>query len=282
MRIILGTAQLNRAYGALDSFRELSGPRRPLELLEFAERSEVLGYDTAPVYGDSEELLGMSELTKPIYTKLDPNLSVSESITRSKKRLSLEALYCVYLHEELVADSRQEKIFENLSGRLGDDVNEVGVSIYSLKEYELALEIPEVTVIQVPYGVLDRRFSPEILRRATNQGKRVLARSVLLQGLLTVSDESELRHFPELAPFINEFRQIAIAHSISPLTAAMAFAAQNLELSGLIVGARNTGALTAILRAAKFRISRKLESDLQSLALPDSGLVDPRKWESRR
>jgi aryl-alcohol dehydrogenase-like predicted oxidoreductase len=278
MEIILGTAQLNRPYGVLDSFREVSATPRPLELLAFAEHSEISGFDTAPVYGDSEILLGLSGVAKPIYTKLDPNISVDESIERSKTRLSLESLQCLYLHEELVAGSRQEKIFSELSGHLGGDVKEVGVSIYSLREYEFALEIPEVTLIQVPYGVLDRRFSEGTLERAAEKGKRVLARSVLLQGLLTVSDDAELKNFPALAPFVSGFREVARAHNISPLTAAMSFAAENRGLSGMIIGARNVEALRAILQAAKYQISGSLISDLGSLALPASGMTDPRKW----
>jgi aryl-alcohol dehydrogenase-like predicted oxidoreductase len=249
-----------------------------LDLLAFAENSEICGYDTAPVYGDSEMLLGRSGVTKPIHTKLDPRISVDESIERSKTRLSLESLQCLYLHEELVADTRQEKIFHELSGHLGGDVREVGVSIYSLQEYEYALEVPQVTLIQVPYGVLDRRFSERTLKRAAERGKRVMARSVLLQGLLTVSDEAELKNFPALAPFVYGFREVARAHNISPLTAAMAFVAQNLGLSGIIVGARNADGLRAILQAAKYQVSGTLISDLQSLALPTSEMVDPRKW----
>lgn len=278
MDLILGTAQLSRPYGALDSFRKSTRLLYPLELLAFAERSEISGFDTAPVYGEAEALLGAGQVTKPIYTKLDPGIAVEDSLRQSKSRLALDTLHCVYLHEELTADPRQSKIFQRLGVHLGDDVREIGVSIYSLEEYEIALGMPEVTVIQVPFGVLDRRFSAKRLQKGIDRGKRFLGRSIFLQGLLTTPNEAELENFPTLTPFILEFRELARSHHLSPVDAAIAFASQNRGLSGLIVGARNKVALQEIIHASKRQISSTLFSDLQSLPVPESEMVDPRKW----
>lgn len=278
MNLILGTAQLNRPYGALDSYRRLPRLHRPLELLAAAEDSEISAFDTAPVYGDAEALLGVSGVTKPIYTKLDPSVSVEESIRQSKSRLSLKSLHCVYLHEELTANSCQTKILEGLASHLSYDVQEIGVSIYSLEEYELALGISEVSVIQVPYGILDRRFSAETLKRAADLGKRVLARSIFLQGLLTTPNTGELRNFPGLSPFILEFREVTRAHGVSPVAAALAFASQNKGLAGMIVGVRSKDALRAVLGEAKKQLSPQVFSDLMSLASPPPEMVDPRNW----
>ena len=67
-------------------------------------------------------------------------------------------------------------------------VQDIGVSVQTPeKELRTTLAIDDISVIQMPFNILDRRWDdliPEISKQKKNRNLQIHVRSVFLQGLL--------------------------------------------------------------------------------------------------
>jgi|AntAceMinimDraft_1070359.scaffolds.fasta_scaffold08496_3 aryl-alcohol dehydrogenase-like predicted oxidoreductase len=276
MEIILGTAQLNRPYGLIDTVSNKTSFRDPSELIELAKRTSLAGVDTAPVYGDSEVLLGRAGMNIPLHTKLRQDCSVNQSIEQSKRNLRVDFLPLVYIHQELTGHAAQRSVIQQLRAR--PDVGEIGASIYSQEELNLAVNDDDISVIQLPYNVLDRRFSAGNLRLARSRGKKIFGRSALLQGLLTESFILPQPLNASLMPYVSAFRSASSSLGVTSLVAAIAFASRNSNLSALVIGAKSRAQLAEIVAAQTVPIPEGLLEELDVLRVPAPDTVDPRNW----
>lgn len=276
--IILGTAQLGRPYGVLDRAHIRSSDEQ-LKLVRIAESMGVVALDTSPVYGNAERIIGASGTSLQVHTKCHPGLPVEKSLSLSRQSLQRDFLDVIYLHERLL-DGRNVKMkLRALTKHLGDGVGAVGVSIYEVEEFLEALKIPEVSLIQVPVSILDRRFvDSDLLYQAANLGKKVIARSVFLQGLL-VTEISSLPHAVKaLKPYIAGFDNVSRRLGISRLELSLSYVKNVAGLSGIIVGTSSISELEQVV--GQFARSTNTEAlDLISgIEIPPWDLVDPRKW----
>jgi aryl-alcohol dehydrogenase-like predicted oxidoreductase len=71
-------------------------------------------------------------------------------------------------------------------------IKNIGISVQSPLELENALDCNEVSIIQMPFNILDYRWDkliPKIVKEKEGRSLLIHARSSLLQGLLQSSDE---------------------------------------------------------------------------------------------
>jgi len=280
VNIILGTAQLTRDYGVLADTGQHRPPSQSRELLTLAQSLGFSGLDTAPVYGAAEQEIGQARTSLPVYTKLDPSLSVSSSLMRSLSRLRRERLEGVFLHEALTLDSTQKNTLAELETHRNREVGLIGASIYSVEEFHLANDHASIDVIQLPYNALDRRFSPEFLDRFLNPRKKVFARSIFLQGLLI----SDLKVFPpaveNLQKWAAEIAEVAGRYDKSTLEATLHFALSHRRLDGVVLGASSLGELNEIGKVIEATPNGSLLTELRSLEWPPWPATDPRTWNN--
>jgi aryl-alcohol dehydrogenase-like predicted oxidoreductase len=278
--IILGTAQLTRPYGVLADTGQHRPSSRSRELLTLAQSLGFSALDTAPVYGAAEQEIGEARISLPVYTKLDPSLSVSNSLVRSLSRLRRDRVQGVFLHEALTLDFTQENTLAELEAHRNREINLIGASIYSVEEFHLANDHVSIDIIQLPYNALDRRFSPEFLDRFLNPGKKVFARSVFLQGLLI----SDLKVFPpgveNLQKWTAEIAEVARRHDRSALEATLHFALSHRRLDGVVLGAGFPGELDEIGKAIEATPNENLLTELRCLEWPLWPATDPRTWNN--
>jgi len=204
-RLTLGTAQLGLPYG-LANRSGRPDDRMAREIVETAVAGGVNAFDTAAAYGDSEEVLGRvlaalglaGEVV--VVTKVRPltpeelddpavaAAAIERSVANSRKRLRLDRLPVVLFHRE--ADSRHLDVLARMkrSGRVG----RIGVSCEGRPGGALSLLADgRVDAIQVPASVLDHLHRTRgVFAAAARSGKVVFVRSVFLQGLLVMPEES--------------------------------------------------------------------------------------------
>lgn len=178
-----------------------SGKPQPSEaqaLLSGAWNAGVRFFDTAQAYGDSEKVLGLffSGLTGSeearVATKLDAELDITSetairaTVEASIARLHLKRLWGLYLHRENLLDRWDSPLGRAMRGLKRDGlVENVGVSVYDPSYALKALANDDVTIVQAPANVFDRRMlRSKVDVRAEALGKTLLIRSVFLQGLI--------------------------------------------------------------------------------------------------
>lgn len=275
--LFLGTAQFARNYGVLASNKAVANDTGEA-LLRFAVANGWQGFDTAPSYGSAEIQLGKLRTDLQVHTKLSPSLDVSQSLRNSISHLRREILDVVYFHEEFTLSNSHRARIADLSKYRGLSVRSIGASIYSLQEFERAIQTPEVDVIQVPLNPFDQRFNQSIIGEAQRLGKRIFVRSIFLQGVLLANPgrlPSSVSHLkPELEIFHAELQKLGI----SRLEACLEFAREFVHADGLIVGSMNIAQIQEVKRALDEEPTHQVTELVESIRKPDWAMVDPRKW----
>ena len=206
-KFVLGSAQFGMQYGINNS----KEPSLDLitKTLHKAIEAGITKIDTARAYGNSESILGnflstLNPQNNPhITTKLSPlyefdekNLqpilslkkAIDNSVKTSIKNLQIETIDCLMLHRASHLFQNEGIIFEELkkykeSGLIGS----IGVSIQDPTELKLVLAIDNISQIQMPFNILDDRWSSSIeliKHEKNNRPLQIYTRSTFLQGLL--------------------------------------------------------------------------------------------------
>ncbi|MEQ9086641.1 MAG: aldo/keto reductase [Pontimonas sp.] len=276
MDLILGTAQLTRPYGILQAGAAASGS--PQEVLYTARDCGFVGVDTAPIYGEAEKVIGEAQTGLEIHTKIDPALDGVASIVQSRERLGVERLGVVYLHEVFDGSRHQLDTLERIRDEASGFVESLGVSIYTRRELEMAVDAEVVRAIQLPLNVATSDFTESDFREAQSAGKRVYARSIFLQGVLTAAPA----HLPPavvgLQGFVREFHLLAEKWEMSPVQAAIAFVKSQEGLSGIVVGADSTNSVIEVAKAFRLSSDSRFIDECREMRRPDSRATDPRNW----
>lgn len=205
----LGSAQFGLDYGITNE-KGIVSERDSIEIIRKALTEGIQYIDTASVYGSSERVIGKAlsggwSNRAKIITKSPPfTLDVLSESHKSALPLMVRNSFlqsCIYLKVDHVdtymlhrADHlKYTQIYDELIN-LKDQgsINNIGVSVQSPQELKFALRFKEISVIQMPYNILDYRWDSIIDTIRHERKKRMLiihARSALLQGLLCSEDK---------------------------------------------------------------------------------------------
>lgn len=290
----LGTAALAVPYGppgAELAPPEASAARRTL--LSALGRG-VRFFDTAPAYGEAETLLGATlgdredctvatklaippggwEALTPGQTRLHVRASARASL-RALRRERLDVLQIHNASRSLIARGVLVAALAEL--RAEGLVARIGASVYGEADALAVIAEPLLDEVQIAYSALDRRPERLVLPAARIAQTAVVARSLLLHGVLTPAAR-DLRG--PLAPLSGAADALRRAFGVSweglP-GAAVAFVASRPGITHALLGPREEAELIALLDEAE-----RLEEEAASWrpaapALPD-WLLDPSRW----
>src|SRR5438067_2056902 len=152
----------------------------------------VTFFDTAEVYGPSEERLG--PLLQPhrerifMATKVSgSNLSaehVREAVETSLRRLRTDVLDLYQIHWFDDRQPLEEGLEEMAALQAEGKIRYLGVSNFDVPQMERALKVTRIQSLQPRYNMFDREIEAAILPFCREQGIGVLAHSPLAKGLL--------------------------------------------------------------------------------------------------
>lgn len=209
-RLAFGSAQLGSQYGIANKSGQPSKSACEA-LIKVAISNGVEYLDTAQAYGNSEEMIGQSlqdgwQGRVKVITKLSPllecpdnatesvvNAFVEASVFRSCSALRVKDIDVLMLHRAAHLSAWNGAVWRRLIHmRQSNLIGELGVSVQSPDELSTALDIPDISYIQMPFNLLDWRWEdliPKIMETKKLRSLTVHIRSVLLQGLLTSHDD---------------------------------------------------------------------------------------------
>ena len=197
-KLMLGTVQFGMNYGVANT----TG-KPPFEtvksILKTAYEGGVTALDTAPEYGDSEEVIGraLAELGLAgrfrVVTKIpklpvdcDPEKFIASSLEKSLAKLGVPQLAAALFHAE--EDAIHLDVLKSMVKR--GLIEAAGVSLNTLKHRD---DGANADCLQLPANLLDRRFD----RRFGRSDRHVFVRGAYLQGMLLM---------PETGVFVTEVR----------------------------------------------------------------------------
>lgn len=282
--IVLGTATFQDSYGISSEGKSRSRNEHK-ELLKAAARLGVKYVDTSPSYGDAETIIGETskEGTKfESYTKFSKineyNISkVWESAKKSLISLNTEKFSGFYFHniEEMAKLPRSQLSNFVVKVRELGITSKVGISVYTEKDIERALEIlPNLDLLQVPENILDRRLAKSpLLQELHKNGVEIHVRSVFLQGLLLMPESAIPKSLMGARQTILELEYYAREREISVIDLCVNYIRGLPWSDKTVIGCLSTQQLSEICNAKNI----ELDFDCLPHAL-DSSLIDPRFW----
>ena len=198
-KLMLGTVQFGMNYGVANTTGKPSLDTVKA-ILATAYDGGVTALDTAPAYGDSEEVIGraLHELGLTdrfgIVTKIpklpeggDAEKFVAESLQNSLRRLRIDRASAALFHAE--EDVKYLDVLKSMVGK--GLVAAAGVSLNTSAHRE---DGNDADCLQVPASLLDRRFDCCFGK----PGRQVFVRGAYMQGMLLM---------PEAGVFVAEVRE---------------------------------------------------------------------------
>ncbi|MCA8974160.1 MAG: aldo/keto reductase [Planctomycetes bacterium] len=282
-RLGLGTAQFGSAYGLANRGGRVT-PERVRAILLAANAAGAAVLDTAPAYGDAEQVLGdlgAASAAFAVVTKTAVGAgpaAVRAQLLRSLARLGRPVADALLVHDrrELLADDGPALWAALEAVRDEGLARRIGVSVYHPDEaLRLARRLP-LQIVQLPLNVLDQRaVRSGALAELAARGVEVHVRSVFLQGLLLMPKTAIPPALAVAAPAVAAFQACAREHGLTPLAAALGFVLAVPGVRVAICGVDSLEQLQELLAAAADTVD---PAGFAALATENLDIVDPSRW----
>ena len=282
-KIILGTVQLGLPYG-INNQNGQPSEAEAFSILDLAWKSNIHTLDTAQAYGNSQAVIKKfstrnSEKSFQILTKFKvENTSLSAQLDKTLQELGINNLYSYSYH--YFKDTEDKRVREELSNfKRQGMIKKVGVSIYDQQEFEAAIEMDHIDIIQTPFNLLDNwQQKGSSLQKAKNRGKEIHVRSVFLQGLFFTPAEKISPKLKPLSPHLLTIQEIARKYHASIQSLALQYALSFSEIDQVLIGVESKTQLEDNLTALGQILPPEFIEEVSKIRVNDIHLLDPRKW----
>lgn len=278
MELLLGTAQFDGLYGVFRQAKQSN----PCDILAAAKIAGFTGVDTAPSYRSAETTIGECGWDGTIHTKISPESNPTTSLSNSLSSLKSKSVDALFFHDPSVL-TQNAMFFRNVRQSIpAEVVPRIGVSIYGPAELERALEIPDISVIQLPLNLADGRYPRRLLVRARDRGISMYARSIFLQGALLRKPRELQAQLPSLGALVGKVRSLARRWHVSPLQVCLSWVRAQPGITGVVVGAERASQVFELAEAFEHSIEQLDElHEINDFQLVDQDALDPRRWDFR-
>ena len=279
---VLGTAQFGLDYYGISNFSKKKDINQLLSLLLSAYKNGVKFFDTAPEY-KSEKILGKFIEKYKLYDKVNiitkiPKLKknknslkqISESITKSYKRLKVKKLFCVLMHHqndfEIIKNERKK--IEILKEKF--KIKNFGFSVYDLNKAKKILKNFPNAALQFPSNLMNSDF-----KKIKKNKNLFLARSIFCQGLLTGKKIKSINN--ELSSSFKEYINYIKLNNINPVKLCLDFAYSNKNIDYIIYGVKDIKEFKEIMKYKKIK-KLNIKKIKRIRTFFNFKNMDPRKW----
>ena len=220
-------------------------------MLATAFEAGVNALDTASMYNQAEAVLGRALADLGVRDRIfivskarpregvagtpgaagTPEEQITAAVERSLRVLGVEriGLYLLHGYQALPYVGALHR------KREAGDIGAVGVSVYSVEEALGAIAAPGVDAVQHPLSMLDQRFlRAGVPERAAEAGVAIFARSVFLQGVVTMAIPDLPEPIAEVGKTLARLRELAGELTIEEM--AIRYAASLAGVTGVVVG----------------------------------------------
>jgi 1-deoxyxylulose-5-phosphate synthase len=293
--ISLGTVELGLDYGVPvnDEHRRPSDHEAAL-LLNTALDLGVNLIDTARVYGNSEQVIGRALKKRRreyvLVTKVGApprgataravTEQVRDSIADSLRNLQTDYVDVLMIHSATAEVIRRgDTIAAMLEAKQAGHVRFVGASTYDEEPPLLALADGRYDCLQVAYSAVDRRLEAQVLPLAQQQDVGIIARSVLLRGVLTHRYSLLPPQLAMLRAALAELDALAPPETSSLPELAYRYVLAHPAVSTALVGTARLAELEqALAFAERPALSPGLVAGIRQIVVRDPDQLHPGNW----
>lgn len=286
-KLILGTVQFGLDYGINNTTGKPS-KENIKSILDSAYDSGIQLLDTAEAYGDSQNKIGEYHNNSTnkfnVITKFSSNadgfsLNIIERVHNNLKILDVDKLYCYMFHSFNDFNEYFEKYRKDLLILKKDGmINNIGVSLYSNDEFESVLEFDEITLIQLPFNLLDNNNKRgNILKKAKEKGIEIHARSVFLQGLFFKNTSDLSIKIKPLRPYLSSLNDLCYEdYKMNDL--ALNYVCNQNNIDKVLIGVDNVHQLELNILSEKKNIEKELIKKIEAVDVKETKILNPSNW----
>ena len=292
--LILGTAQLGQRYGIANRTGQPDSETASAIVRTAWERG-IHGFDTAPSYGTSEQILGASlaalgvRATARVTSKLDaiPDGAlqcggVRSVLAMSRERLGVSTLDAVFVRRTLLP--QWDVIVPALrDARDAGEIRAIGVSVYEPEEALAAIALPDVRVLQLPANVLDHRFADAgVFRAAADHHVHIHIRSAFLQGLMLMDAASVPMALAAIRGPLARFAALAETAGCARIALALGWLRHQYPSADVVVGAEVPAQVAELADAWNVVLPpAALAAIPMECRTSDATILNPHQWPTR-
>jgi len=296
--IAFGGVEIGMPYGiGVNGMEDMLTEKEAVDLLHVAVEKEFNFFDTARMYGLSEERMGkafknyrnrvvIASKCRHFRTAdniLPPDTAIKKiihtSIRESLQALQTDFIDLYMLHQADTEILERQVIMEEMV-RLKEAgvVRAIGVSVYTTEETRKAIASGIWNVVQLPFNLMDQR-QQALFDMATAAGVGIVIRSVLMKGLLSERNIALHEKLVHVEKHIRQYLGFLDGSFTSLPELAVKFALSFPQVSSVLIGIDKPDYLEQSRAAADGRyLNAEQLKKAQSFAYPEPEFLNLVHW----
>lgn len=284
-KLILGTVQLGLAYG-INNQQGKPSKEQAVGILQEAAEQGISSLDTAAAYGDSEQIIGAYHAGKAqtpfqIITKFhNEGKPVNEVVSSALDRLAVKKIDTLLFHS--YADylkCRDQAVYQDLLNERGKTIDNLGVSVYTNDELETLANDDTVTVLQLPFNLLDNdSHRGKLLKSLVSAGKIIHTRSAFLQGLFFKKANQLPEKLKPLQPYLRFLNKLTESTGVPLGALALQYSLSKDYISGVLFGVETIDQLRLNMYWLSIHIDPELFDEVDKIEVKEKELLQPTNW----
>tara|TARA_B100001173_G_C15926695_1_gene520918 strand:- start:121 stop:984 length:864 start_codon:yes stop_codon:yes gene_type:complete len=283
-KLILGTVQLGLNYG-INNFEGKPSLEKSLDILNMAYENGIRILDTAEAYGNAHHLIRNYHKKKnkfKIITKFPHDIKhnlIKIKVIEYLDLLCVKALDAIMFHSFDSFKSNYNSL--NVLNELKSDglIKNIGVSVYTNSQLESLLIEDLITVVQLPFNMLDNfNVRGDLINKLKKKGKIIHTRSAFLQGLFFKKSSDDMSIVKALKSHLQKLKEITKKQGCSMEELALSYCIHQKNIDNVIIGVDSISQLNANIKACSYEINKEALKCINNIHVKNLGLLNPSLW----
>lgn len=244
--------------------------------------------DSAEAYGNAHQVIGNFHRLNPnikfnVVTKIPHDTLVDEidgKIRTYIDDLNVDHLEVLMFHSFDSYENNMQiiEVLKDLKNQ--DIIKHIGVSVYTNDQIETLLLDDTITVVQMPFNLLDNEsLRGDLMKKLKEKGKIIHTRSAFLQGLFFKDCSSGNDIFQKLANELIAIKNIADDGNISISNLALSYCLNQENIDKVLIGIDSVSQLIDNLKALNYKIEPKVITKINAIKVKELDLLNPSLWK---
>jgi aryl-alcohol dehydrogenase-like predicted oxidoreductase len=280
-KLILGTVQFGLNYG-INNTNGKPDKENVFKILSYAYESGIRCLDTAELYGNSHDLIGEFHKLNPskkfnIITKFPHEFDgdITNKINTYLDQLAVNHLHGILFHSFGSYIKHRSQLNKKIN-----NINSVGVSVYTNKQLEEVIDDTSIDIIQVPFNLFDNiNLRGKLLDKARSKNKIIHTRSAFLQGLFFMNKDNPSEVRSKLDKELDFISRVSLKHSISIGSLALNYCLRQPNIDGVLIGVDTLEQLKENISFSKNKISHQFINEINTIKIDNIDILNPSLWK---
>ena len=285
-KIILGTVQMGLDYGINNNHGQTSIEESHQILLQ-ANKSGITTLDTAEAYGSAHDVIGQFHKNHPkikfkIITKVPGDFhdyTLEVKVKGYLNDLRVHYLEALMFHSFDSFKNNFSALKSLVKLKTAGLIKHIGVSVYTNEQLEYLLDKDEITIVQLPFNLLDNySIRGTLIERLKLKGKIIHTRSAFLQGLFFKKTNDENIIVQRLSAHLKYLNELAYESNCSMGEFALSYCLIQKNIDNVIIGVDSVNHLNTNLKVSSYMIDEELIEKINNIKIHNVELLNPSLW----